>query len=96
MLKKVDPLNSVLMEYLQTISPNEETGVLLPRSNEGPSNRSRKPKKVDENTPEKLVQEEKVTKSLKKKAREGFKVSKKSDKPIETEMAEPTKEIVHV
>ncbi|CAI9279021.1 unnamed protein product [Lactuca saligna] len=93
MLKKDDPSNPVLMAYLQTISPNEESGALLPRSGEGPSKKSRKPKKVDETTPEKPVQEAKVTKSQKKRWRGGqsFEEIKRA---IETKMVEPTKEIV--
>ena len=91
MLKKVDPSNLVLMAYLLTISKNDENGILLEKHDEVPSKKSRKPNKVDESTPEKPVQEEKVTKSPKKKAAVVIKVSKKSDKPVEPELVEPTK-----
>ena len=91
MLKKVDPSNPMLMAYLLTISKNDENGILLEKHDEVPSKKSRKPNKVDESTPEKPVQEEKVTKSPKKKAAVVIKVSKKSDKPVEPELVEPTK-----
>lgn len=93
MLKKVDPSNSMLMAYLQTINPSIKTGVLLPRSNEGSSKRSRRSKKV-EVSHSKPVQEKKSTKSPKKKNNEEAVVSKQYDKPVEPESIEPVKEIV--
>ncbi|CAI9276889.1 unnamed protein product [Lactuca saligna] len=93
MLKKVDPSNSVSQAYLKTINPSIETGVLLQRSEEGSSKRSRRSKKVEEN-PSKPIQEKKLSKSPKKKPTEDVAVSKPQETPIAPQIDEPPKEVV--
>ncbi|CAI9264184.1 unnamed protein product [Lactuca saligna] len=43
MLKRIDPLNSVLVSYLETIDTSVETGILLPHSFEKKSKKTKKP-----------------------------------------------------
>ncbi|CAI9295330.1 unnamed protein product [Lactuca saligna] len=63
MLKRVDPTNTVLITYLQTIDTSIETGVLLAREEETKTKCS---KKVAAESSEKSIKESKSTKSLKK------------------------------
>ena len=59
MLKRVDPTNSVLIEYLKTINPDVETGKLLSKEEAGPSKKSKRSKKDAKVTREKIVYETK-------------------------------------
>ncbi|CAH1433804.1 unnamed protein product [Lactuca virosa] len=88
MLKKVDPSNPVLEAYFLTINTNDGTGVLLAKRDEDSSKKSRKQKTAA------AVPEEKVDQSPKKKAGVVIKVSKKSEKHVEPETDEFSKEIV--
>ncbi|CAI9299403.1 unnamed protein product [Lactuca saligna] len=63
MLKRVDPTNTVLITYLQTIDTSVKTGVLLAREEDKKTKCS---KKVAAESFEKFVKESKSTKSLKK------------------------------
>lgn len=40
-LKKVDPTNSILVEYLKHVNPSVETGILLQKSDVGSSKKVR-------------------------------------------------------
>lgn len=64
-LKRVDPTNSVLMEYLILINPNVKTSVLLAKLDEGSSKKYRRSKKNDKSTTEQPVNEPVVKKSPK-------------------------------
>ncbi|CAH1428266.1 unnamed protein product [Lactuca virosa] len=59
MLKRVEPTNSVLVEYLKTINPDVETGKLLSKEEAGPSKKSKRSKNDAKATPEKPVHENK-------------------------------------
>ncbi|CAI9297486.1 unnamed protein product [Lactuca saligna] len=63
MLKRVDPTNTVLITYLQTIDTSVETGVLLAREEE---TKTKRLKKDAAESSEKFVKESKSTKSPKK------------------------------
>ena len=62
-LQRVDPTNLVLMEYLETINPDDGSGKLLPKETVVPLKKSCKSKKDAKITSEKLVQEPKKKKS---------------------------------
>ena len=55
MLKRVDPANLVLVEYLKNINPDDETRNLLSKEDVGPSKKSKRSKKDAKATPEKPV-----------------------------------------
>ena len=65
MLKKVDPMNSMLINYMTTIDPKVETGKLLTKEGVGPSKKSRTTKMTEIIIPEPTVKETKTSKSPK-------------------------------
>ncbi|CAI9295433.1 unnamed protein product [Lactuca saligna] len=75
MLKRVDPTNAVLIEYLTTIDPKVETEKLLTKEDGGPSKKSRTTKKIEIITPEPNVQETKKSKSPKNTMKQDEQVS---------------------
>lgn len=83
MLKMIDPSNPVLVAYLKTINPSIETGVLLPRFDEGSSKQSRKSKKEVDASPSKVVTKKKTDKS-----------PKKVEKRVEVTKAGPSMELI--
>ncbi|CAI9271384.1 unnamed protein product [Lactuca saligna] len=80
MLKKVDPTNVVLIDYMSTIDPKVDTGKLLPKAGAGSSKKSRNTKKLEVIVLEPTVKDTKTSKSPKTKADE--KVSKVESKPV--------------
>ncbi|CAI9298381.1 unnamed protein product [Lactuca saligna] len=90
MLRKVDSSNLVLQAYLKTINPSVETRILSSRIKEGPSKRL---KKIEE-SPTKLIEEKKKTKSPTKKPTNDVNVSKPKDTTGATKPGEPLKEVV--
>ena len=55
MLKRVDPANLVLVEYLKNINPDDETGKLLSKEDVGPSKKLKRSSKDAKSTPKKPV-----------------------------------------
>lgn len=82
-LKRVDPTNAVLLEYMTTIDPTIETGKLLTKEGAGPLKKSRKSKKDVKVTPEKPITEPKKTKSPKQQPKPDDQVLKVLVQPIE-------------
>lgn len=91
MLKRVDPVNPVLLEYLKSVNPDVQIGMLLSKIDEGPSKKSRKSKKDSKSTPEKPVQEPKPKKPLKKQSNEEEHVSLAETMVIEPNVVETEK-----
>ncbi|CAI9277985.1 unnamed protein product [Lactuca saligna] len=94
MLKRVDPTNPVLMEYLVLINPNEKIGVLLANIDEGSSKKSQRSKKDDKSTLEINVQDQTVTKSSKKQSKVVVTVSTTVTKLVDPEVVEPLTETI--
>lgn len=87
MLRKVDPPDSVLIGYLQTINPSIKIGVLLANGIVGPSKRAKGSKKVTQASPSK------PDPSLKKIVKPvSVPTSKEVNKPITEETCQPAKE----
>ena len=83
-LKRVEPTNLLLIEYLKTINPDVETGKLLSKEEAGPSKKSKRSKKDAKATPEKTVH--KTKKSSKKIVHES-KMSQKKPKSAEVNVS---------
>ena len=66
MLKKVDSSNPILVNYLLKINMSVKTGVLLPKTTEGPSMKQRGSKKEAQPSPSKVSPVATVEKSPKK------------------------------
>lgn len=66
MLKKVDPTNPILVVYLQSINSSVETRVILTRTNEGCSKKSKKSKHASDAFPSNVVPKNITNKSPKK------------------------------
>lgn len=94
MLKRVDPTNSVLIEYMTTVDPRIETRKLLSKEDAGPSKKSRKSMKAVIITREQTVQEPKKIKSPKKPTKQYDQVSTVLVKPVEPVVKEPTSIII--
>ncbi|CAI9270948.1 unnamed protein product [Lactuca saligna] len=94
MLKHVDLVNPVLIEYWKSINPDVQTGVLLLKTAEGPSKKSQKSKKDAKSTPEKPLQELKPKKPLKKQSMEEEHVSLTETMPTEPNVGETEKEVI--
>lgn len=94
MLKKIDPLNPVLVAYLKTINPTIETEVLFPRSDEGSLKQYMKSKKEIEPSPSKFVTKKKTAMSPKKTSGDEVKEPNKVQKQIEVTQTSPSKELV--
>ncbi|CAH1431812.1 unnamed protein product [Lactuca virosa] len=92
MLKRFEPTNSVLVEYLKTINPDVETGKLLSKEEAGPSKKSKRSKKGAKATPEKPVQESK--KSPVKIVPESTKSPKKPETTVIITPVEPVDDTV--
>lgn len=102
MLSKVDSANHILVSYLQTINPSNQTGVLLKKSEEGPLKKHSESKKDDQPSPVKPspskaspVLVEKLAKSPNKVVK-GEKSSKNNPKPIVKETTNPSNEVVPI
>ncbi|CAH1427122.1 unnamed protein product [Lactuca virosa] len=93
MLRKVDPLHPVLVNYLTTINPDVEIGKLLEKTTEGPSKTRRGSKKEDHPSPSKVVLVEKAAKSPKKVIVK-VKALKSRSKFVVTENVDPLKDVV--
>ncbi|CAI9281661.1 unnamed protein product [Lactuca saligna] len=50
MIKCVNPTSSILMTYLASINPDEDTGILFAKPDAGSSKKSRKSKKTEKST----------------------------------------------
>ena len=85
MLRKVDPLNLVLVNYLTTINPDVETVKFLDKTTESSSKKKSGSKKEAEPIPLIVVPIEKEAKSPKMVIIK-VKSSKKKSKPIVTKM----------
>ena len=91
-LQRVDPTNLVLMEYLETINPDDGSGKLLPKEIVGPSKKLHKSKKDATITPEKPVQEPKKKKSPPKQTKLDTQVLIVVVEPVEHVTDEQAKE----
>ncbi|CAI9280023.1 unnamed protein product [Lactuca saligna] len=61
MIKHFDPTSPVLMTYLASINPNDETGFMLAKPNENTSKKSRRSRKGDKSTTKHSEQVSKTT-----------------------------------
>ncbi|CAH1428173.1 unnamed protein product [Lactuca virosa] len=94
MLKRVEPTNSVLVEYLKTINPDVATGKLLSKEEAGPSKKPKHSKKDAKATPDKPVHETK--KSPEKHVHESKlspKKPKKSEVNVSTVVLKPVEPV---
>ena len=87
MLKKIDPTNSVLVEYLKRVNPSIETGNLLKISDEGSTKKVRKPKKGVDDAVHESPKKQAKSKSPKKFITE-------TEKPEEKVIVESSKELI--
>lgn len=94
MLKKIDPTNPILVAYLKTINPSVETGVLLLRTYDGSSKKSKKSKKENEKIYLKESLKKILEKSPKKVSSEKEKVLKRDDKQVAVPKVVSSKEIM--
>ncbi|CAI9290649.1 unnamed protein product [Lactuca saligna] len=90
MLKKVDPTNVVLIDYMTTIDSKVETGKLLTKEGVGHSKKSKTTKKGVIVNPELNFHETKQSKSPKKTTKPDELVSKVVIKPVEPFVIKPT------
>ncbi|CAH1422851.1 unnamed protein product [Lactuca virosa] len=94
MLKRVEPTNSVLVEYLKIINPDDETGRLLSKKDVGPSKKRKRSKKDAKATPKKPVHQPKKKKSPQKQTNPDEQVSTVVIEPLEPVTDDHVKETI--